>query len=226
MQLAAILEAHETLPSTLSPPSPARHTRRIHAEHHAAYNNNVLRTVFALDIPSDASPAFKVQAPSPGDLSHASSGGLSWKVRLCLLVAIVRPPTDGDKSPVSLKSLVRAAPRGAWGSAWRPCTSVAPLEKIPVRNPQPQSGSARSWASFITASFLGGAEGGYHDGDEMDGDGEEELEGEGDGKDGKVLGDGDEGWQEVRVETVECEVPVMVWPGNTAFKAMDVVFDV
>lgn len=31
---------------------------------------------------------------------------------------------------------------------------------------------------------------------------------------------------DVRLETVECEVPVRVWPGNTAFKAADVVFDV
>lgn len=33
-------------------------------------------------------------------------------------------------------------------------------------------------------------------------------------------------WQEVKLETVECEVPVRVWPGNTAFKPVDVVFDV
>lgn len=31
---------------------------------------------------------------------------------------------------------------------------------------------------------------------------------------------------DVRLETVEAEVPVRVWPGNTAFKASDVVFDV
>ena len=37
---------------------------------------------------------------------------------------------------------------------------------------------------------------------------------------------GDEGWQEVKLETVECEVPVKVFPGNTAFKALDVMFDV
>ncbi|KZW00700.1 Rgp1-domain-containing protein [Exidia glandulosa HHB12029] len=34
------------------------------------------------------------------------------------------------------------------------------------------------------------------------------------------------GVSDVRLETVEAEVPVRVWPGNTAFKAADVVFDV
>jgi hypothetical protein len=41
-----------------------------------------------------------------------------------------------------------------------------------------------------------------------------------------VEGGGEEGWTAVKVETVECEVPIRVWPGNTAFKAMEVVFDV
>jgi hypothetical protein len=41
------------------------------------------------------------------------------------------------------------------------------------------------------------------------------------------LGAGEEDeWREIAVETVECEVPVMVWPGNTAFRPEDVVFDV
>ena len=32
--------------------------------------------------------------------------------------------------------------------------------------------------------------------------------------------------RDVRAEMVECEVPVRVWPANTAFKATEVVFDV
>ena len=43
---------------------------------------------------------------------------------------------------------------------------------------------------------------------------------------GVNFGDKDDGWRPVRVETVECELPIKVWPGNTAFKALDVVFDV
>lgn len=53
----------------------------------------------------------------------------------------------------------------------------------------------------------------YHDGDEdID---EEERE-----------RDQEEDWKEVKVEMVECEVPIKVWPGNTAFKATEVVFEV
>lgn len=40
------------------------------------------------------------------------------------------------------------------------------------------------------------------------------------------IGGGESGWGELRVETVECEVPVSVWPGNTAFRPVEVVFDV
>ena len=40
------------------------------------------------------------------------------------------------------------------------------------------------------------------------------------------IGGGDEGWGELRAEMVECEIPIRVWPGNTAFRPMEVVFDV
>jgi hypothetical protein len=69
------------------------------------------------------------------------------------------------------------------------------------------------------SSFLGTGEKEYHDGDDIDDDevpvqkGEQEQEQEGD-------------WRDVQVEIVECEVPVVVWPGNTAFSALDVVFEV
>ena len=47
------------------------------------------------------------------------------------------------------------------------------------------------------------------------------------GEDGEVdIGGGDQDWSELRVETVECEVPIVVWPGNTAFRPLEVVFDV
>ena len=36
----------------------------------------------------------------------------------------------------------------------------------------------------------------------------------------------EEEWKELKVEMVECEVPIKVWPGNTAFKATEVVFEV
>lgn len=131
-----------------------------------------------------------------------------------------------------VRGMVREGPRGHWGSTWVPTNSLAPLERERERHlPKPPAASSplptsptqtRSWASLFASTFLGMSEGeggGVHDGDEM-------LTDEDDaGEDG---GDADLGeeWREIAVETVECEVPVMVWPGNTAFRPEDVVFDV
>ncbi|KAG6876531.1 hypothetical protein C0993_002420 [Termitomyces sp. T159_Od127] len=60
-QLSAILEAHESLPSTIAPRAPTRQLKRVHAEHHAAHLLATLRTTFALDIPADAAPAFQLR---------------------------------------------------------------------------------------------------------------------------------------------------------------------
>jgi RAB6A-GEF complex partner protein 2 len=214
-----MLEAHESLPSEIANPPDARHApymRRVHAEHHASFMPQTLRTTFALDIPSDAAPAFRLS------LGGASSeGGLAWKVRLCLLVAVAAPSAQ-------VRGLVREGSRGQWGTTWVATDSLAPLERPPKPVEPPDSPSpakaqvaapqTRSWVSLLTSTFLGMSEGGFHDGDEgptgEDGDGEVDL------------GAGEEGWQEVAVETVECEVPVMVWPGNTAFRPEHVVFDV
>lgn len=137
-----------------------------------------------------------------------------------------------------MKGLARDGPRGEWGSSWGAPAGIAPMEKpavvpqSPYAAPQNQN-TARSWASFIAASFLGSSEGGYHDGDDAEAD--EEDDGVYDGikadREGGVgvgvnFGGGEDGWKEVKVETVECEIPIKVWPGNTAFKALDVVFDV
>lgn len=112
----------------------------------------------------------------------------------------------------------------------------------------------RGWASYIISSLLSPGEREYHDGDEEDEDEDEEYDerirrealaagegfglgtgGEGFGTtrafqdfstDELDVGGGDEGWSELRAETVECEVPIRVWPGNTAFRPMEVVFDV
>jgi hypothetical protein len=211
-----MLEAHESLPSEIANPPDARHSpymRRVHAEHHASFMPQTVRTTFALDIPPDAAPAFRLS------LGGASSeGGLAWKVRLCLLVAVAAPGAQ-------VRSLVREGPRGQWGSSWVAADSLAPLERPPKPaeppgSPWPANAQAavpqtRSWVSLLTSTFLGMSEGGFHDGDEEPTD-----EGEVD------PGAGEEGWREVAVETVECEVPVMVWPGNTAFRPEHVVFDV
>ena len=224
-----MLETQESLPSSLASPSNSRQLRRVHAEHHSSFTLSTLRTTFSLDIPSDASPAFQIDATS------SSLGGLGWKVRLCLLVAIAEESSDIGTEGVRLKSLALDGMRGEWGTSWKAPSDIAPLEKArpkpkaasPASSPQPPP--AQGWASYITSSILGIPDGVIED-DNAD-DEEELYDGIKTDPDGGVgigvnFSGGEEGWREVRVETVECEVPIIVWPGNTAFKVSDVVFNV
>ncbi|KDR68796.1 hypothetical protein GALMADRAFT_231119 [Galerina marginata CBS 339.88] len=270
LKLSAILESHETLPSTISPASSARHLRRAHAESHSSFTLNTLRTTFSLDIPSDASPAFQIRVGTP---PNPPNSGVEWKVRLCLLVGIAAETSWTGVQGVRFKGLMRDGPRGEWGSSWHATPGNAPLEKPNLkaealaaaaaakRQSQQQLLSApRTWSRYIVSSLLygnagEGTEREYHDGDilGMDDDDEEGggIGGAGAGGGRTVIGmetedgydgiipdmaggvgvgvdyaGGEEGWRDVKLETVECEVPVKVFPGNTAFKALDVVFDV
>ncbi|KAI0757446.1 Rgp1-domain-containing protein [Daedaleopsis nitida] len=239
LKLSAMLEAHESLPSNITSPTLSRHMRRVHAEHHSCFMPATLRTTFSLDIPPDASPAFQT-AFDENSLSGTdrinlrkpkpTPGGLEWKVRLCLLVAIASPTAREGPEGSRTRHLVRDGPRGQWGSSWRAAHTIAPLERpAPPSSPSPTTPSANgelvpstpssalSWVSYFASSLLGPSNVGYHDGDEDVDDA--------DGEDGDEIGS-EEAWREVRVEMVECEVPVRVWPGNTAFKATEVVFDV
>lgn len=173
--------------------------RRVHAEHHSSLVASTLRTTFSLDIPSDASPSFQVQIGD--DEPKGMPGGLVWRVRLCLLVAVASQ-ADGE-----LKSLVRDGRAGEWGTPYRALPTIAPMERL--KGPEDMTSQSSTWTQYLMTSFLGSGERRYHDGDEDEGWAEREGE-----------------WHEVKVETVECDVPITVWPGNTAFKAMDVVFDV
>lgn len=206
--------------------------RRVHAEHHANVLQSALRTTFALDIPSDASPGFGVTVngvgPTASEDGGGTPGGLEWKVRLCLLVVVAPSPRQGGDQPEkaerpSTRQLVRDGPAGEWGAAYRATAGVAPLSRTPHASAASQAaGKQQGWAawaaSLLAPSDTGG--GAYHDGDEFVDSGHGDLDGL-DEVDGGI-----EGWRELVVERVECEVPVKVWPGNTAFKAAEVVFDV
>lgn len=214
LQLSAMLESQEMLPSQIASAGNLRHMRRVHAEHHASLVSSVLRTTFSLDIPSDASPAFQIQL---GDLGHKPkpsgfAGGLFWRVRLSLLVAVAAESSQISADGVRLKQLVQDGPEGEWGTSYKAYSSIAPKER-PGKAEQTVQPSS-TWQFFVT-SFLGVGEREYHDGDE------EVVE-----EEPKTREEDEDEWKDVRVETVECEVPISVWPGNTAFKAMDVVFDV
>jgi RAB6A-GEF complex partner protein 2 len=219
-----MLEAQESLPSLISPPSAARQMHRVHAEHHSSFVHSSLRTTFALDIPSDASPAFQVKI---GDATHvpAPTGGLEWKVRLCLLVAVAAESSDPGSQGVRMKHLLRDGHRGEWGSSWKASPSIAPMEH-PSQEQEQQATQTQTWGQFFSASFLGESEPKDDTDDGEDGTVTGEGMWDGDGEEQRDFGGGEEGWKDIKVETVECEVPIKVWPGNTAFKATDVVFDV
>ncbi|TDL22371.1 Rgp1-domain-containing protein [Rickenella mellea] len=303
LKLSAMLEAHESLPSSLtssSTPSQlaslSKHLKKVHAEHHSSLVPSTLRTTFALDIPSDASPAFGcvVGSGASSPLSHGSTqtqrpGGLEWKVRLCLLVAVASPQAREGFDGIRVKQMVRDGTRGEWGSAWVATKGIAPLQKVETRRPLPSTSTstfgasssstatsqtaakppappppttpqgARGWASYLFSSLLmPGGEREYHDGDEDEDDygfyeGSEDSPqgtnpptlpsstphaGNGNGTVGEYakaglldeygevdFGGGEEGWEDVKVETVECEVPISVWPGNTAYCPLEVVFE-
>ena len=209
-----MLESHETLPVSLANRSNARLLRKTHAEHHSSLVSSTLRAAFALDIPPDASPAFQIDVQGePGYLeapAPVGPGGLEWKVRLCLLVAVASDQSRKGIDGIRLKSLIRDGPNGEWGISWRGAPSIAPLEQINDATIVGAPNGLRSWASYLASSLTSAGSEGYRDGDELD---EEE-------------GEVEEQWSTVKVEMVECEVPIKVWPGNTAFQASDVVFSV
>ncbi|KAF7296663.1 hypothetical protein HMN09_01075100 [Mycena chlorophos] len=283
LQLTALLEAHEALPTCLAPPpsnaGTARYLRRVHAEHHARFVLGTLRLGFSLDIPSDGSPAFNIissPAPSPDGISpflapNSTPGGLEWKVRLCLLVGVADAEADTGTEGVQFKGLVRDGTRdesggrgvGAWGNSWRAPERLVVMQRVPPPpvspvSPLQKSGSSNSWTAFLSASLLGTSdEPEYHDGDAFTDDGEHENESTtttthtntsrsnpdlteedkapydgvksnpaGGVGVGVRYGGKDDSWGDVKVEMVECVVPLSVWAGNTAFRAGDVVFDV
>jgi hypothetical protein len=102
------------------------------------------------------------------------------------------------------------------------------MERPSDNEQEQQATHTQTWGQFFTASFLGGSEQETRDEDEDNEDVTVDGEGlwDGDGEGQRDFGGGDGGWKDIKVETVECEVPIKVWPGNTVFKATDVVFDV
>lgn len=142
-------------------------------------------------------------------------------MHLTLLVGVTAPNAR-------VRGLTRDGPPTAWGSAWRAPVGIAPeQQEVPVsagsvvkevsKQPQQQT-QTQSWTSYLMSSFLGTGEREYHDGDDIDDDDDVPAQKEGEEQEGD--------WRDVQVEIVECEVPVVVWPGNTAFSAVDVVFEV
>lgn len=235
------LESQESLPSSTPSPAARGQARRVHAEHFTQNALSSLRVPFALDIPSDASPAFQITSQPPQSRLGLESkttggkggGGLEWRVRLCLHVAVAHPQADLGTEGVAFKVLERDDEKGEWGSSWRALPTLCPLERIaPPSSPSPSSSSplsppqSQSWSSFFTSTLLGTTSPAPTDDAEQENDWDGvRVDERGEEKGVNFAGE-EEGWRNVRMETVECEVSVRVWPGNTAFKPTDVVFDV
>lgn len=205
--------------------------RRVYAEHHASLLDCTHRTSFALDIPSDAAPAFGLvlndDVPNgtarPGLIvrtSQASQGGIEWRVRVCLLVCVA-------PKGASIRGVRRAMDSGEWGTPYVPLRSPLCRRPSGASLTRASTDSTSSWSSWITSALFtpvtATTESKFHDGDEEDGSEPQDA-----ASDGGTSNADEEtvGWEEMRVELVECEVPVRVWPGNTAFRAPEVVFDV
>ncbi|KAL4244581.1 Reduced growth phenotype protein 1 [Abortiporus biennis] len=241
LKLSALLEAHESLPSCIASSNNSRHLRRIHAEQHSSFMGSTLRTTFSLDIPPEGSPAFQVDViedganlirsttPIPTAGGSPSPGGLEWKVRLYLLVAVASATSNTNSVGVRLRNMVRDGPGGEWGSSWKASSSIAPMERrdpkaTQIEPEQVQSpSSAIGWVSYFANALIGSTENGYHDGDEEI---EEDATPTATPDEELAMWGTEEEWRDVKVEMVECEVPIKVWPGNTAFKATEVIFDV
>lgn len=215
--------------------------RRTYAEHHAALLACTSRTTFSLDIPSDAAPAFELtmaddSSEQTNGSAHPSNskGGVDWFVRVCLLVCVA-------PKGARIQGLRRIGERGEWGSVYEPLPGLLcrrpPMPPVPppsvrTSTDSVNSGGGGGWTGWLTSALFTSSERTYHDGDldEDEGERQEKATESTDGgereddEDSEV--DDDDGWEEMRTEVVECEVPVRVWPGNTAFRAMDVVFDV
>ncbi|KAG9018182.1 hypothetical protein FRB90_011931 [Tulasnella sp. 427] len=208
LKFSAVLETQETLPPQIAEQAAqarARGLKRVHAEHHSSMVMDSLRAPFMLEIPSDASPGFRVAVDSAPNSRQQAAGGLEWRVRMCFLVAIGSPPAPSDDGSLkaSTRHLVRDGPIGDWGSSWKATPTLAPLTVgdgagVAINgHPYYRSaaGSSSSWTFFSSSRNL---------------DHQRDLE----------------GWTECTAETVECEVGITVWPGNTLYRPTPLDFEV
>ncbi|KZT58546.1 Rgp1-domain-containing protein [Calocera cornea HHB12733] len=183
LKFSAFLEAHEQLPASFTE-NRNPDLRRVHAEHHSSLTPNALRLPFSLDVPSDASPAFRFSA---GEVARGE-GGLQWRVRICFLVTAGSGPS---------RHLVRDGYEDDWGVAWRASLTLAPL--VSKTSPSPSSVPSTPVPGGWNMPKQPASDDAVHAVDDQD-------------------------WGEAKTETVECEIPLAIWPGNTLFRPMETSF--
>jgi hypothetical protein len=172
-----------------------------------------------LDIPSDATPAFSLAAGPDG-----FKGGLEWRVRLAFLVSV--PPKKRHRKSQSGGTSGGAGVSGVLGGASAKTAQAGLKGSSPVVHLVPREGPGPGHGHSHGHGQGQGQGQSKADGDNRYFAASEALapltptplEGGKDGKgSGTTDGGGKVGWEEMRTETMECEVPVKVLAGNTAF---------
>jgi hypothetical protein len=191
IQYSATLESTESL--ALHTPAPQ--TRK-HAEHHVAFAVGTQRAAFSLDIPSDATPTFVIRA---GDTTlngqngntralNGQNGSVNKSLVEGGLKWHVRMALVVCMSPSARVRYVVRDAGNDWGVAWRAVSELAPLGPA---DPRAANSGGEGWGSFF----------GRWTGDEEGGQEKQEEE-----------------WVKLKPETIECELPITVFPGSTAYQ--------
>ncbi|KIR59967.1 hypothetical protein I314_04402 [Cryptococcus bacillisporus CA1873] len=205
LKFSAYLFSQELIPEPLLPPSlhsggstqPSLY--RLHAEHHTLYALSAQRLAFSLDIPSDATPTFNLVA------GEGEKGGLQWKLKLNFTVGV--PPREWkrktnasnpkSKNDVDAKGTVRSS-------------GVHLLPTQPSRTADEGDNTFYSASTGITPLIP------RH----------RQSTSSSSGSKNDVRNEDSVNWCESRTESVECEVPVKVLAGSTAFLVRPSVYTV
>ncbi|KIR25439.1 hypothetical protein I307_06022 [Cryptococcus deuterogattii 99/473] len=205
LKFSAYLLSQELIPEPLLPPSlhsggstqPSLY--RLHAEHHTLYALSAQRLAFSLDIPSDATPAFNLVA------GEGEKGGLQWKLKLNFTVGV--PPREWKRktNASNPKSENDVDAKGTMRSA-----GVHLLPTQSSRTADEGDNTFYSASTGITPLIprhrqsMSSASGSKND----------------------VRNEEAVNWCESRTESVECEVPVKVLAGSTAFLVRPSVYTI
>nr|XP_019042675.1 hypothetical protein I302_08379 [Kwoniella bestiolae CBS 10118]OCF21605.1 hypothetical protein I302_08379 [Kwoniella bestiolae CBS 10118] len=194
LKFSAFLESHELIPQPLLPPpgNTQPSLGRLQAEHRSSYAISSSRLAFSLDIPSDATPGFSLAA---GD--DDGKGGLQWKVKLQFVVAV---PPHNQHTSTHRRS--QSAIRGEKPNTPKKGKNEA-INLIPKHGMSNDNDNKFYSASTTLTPLLHTSDPPRLNGtaDEKGYNGDRPLA----------------RWQEMKTELVECEVPVKVLAGNTAF---------
>ncbi|OXG38828.1 hypothetical protein C360_01255 [Cryptococcus neoformans Bt15] len=204
LKFSAYLFSHELIPEPLLPPShPSSGATqpplyKLHAEHHTLYALSAQRLSFSLDIPSDATPAFNLAA------GEGEKGGLQWKLKLNFTVGV--PPREWKRKidESNLKSENDVDTKGTMK-----CSGV---HLLPIQHSRNVDGDNTFYSASTGITPLIPRQRqniSSASGSKSDAKNEETVN-----------------WYESRTESVECEVPVRVLAGSTAFLVRPSVYAV